>query len=466
MKPRSTLFYSWQSDHSKTRSYIEGALKRALSNLASDLNVEDAPRLDKDTQGEVGAVSITATIKRKIAQSKIFLADVSLVDKGAKTSKKLANQNVMFELGYAYGKKGENAIMLVANADLSDAKELPFDIAQNRVIFFSPTKDPKALNLIPNFEGAIRAHLGLIQEAEATTEQENSKEQLINAIENEKPTQTKSEVFFEGVFQRYLKLAPQISKGGEKYTLVGKRAFDAYQMTLPLTIELYEVLNIAAEYNDIKPVLVAYKMLGQLAARYDQRNDDEYAALIIQELASIIIGLLAKFERWDEIGQLIDTTFTKPSGAYKKYKIEDTYVYLEGIKQFYNQKTGQNYRIPTTPMIQERFIDNDKILQAYVGGSLILMLALRFYYSYVTGLLLSQAENYTPEFISRLGSESFATQFCNALGLHNIEELRERLEQKRQQPLSDVGGYWNRDLTHLFKAEDLMPIDEKVGAKA
>ena len=465
MANHSTLFYSWQSDHSKTRNYIEGALKKALSNISTDINVEDAPRLDKDTQGEVGAVSITATIKRKIVQSKIFLADISLIDKGV-TGKKLSNQNVMFELGYAYGKKGESAIMLVANADLGDAKELPFDIAQNRVIFCSPSKDPKAQKLIPNLEGAIRAHLGLIQELESVSERQNSKEQLINAIEHEKPTQTKSEAFFEEIYEQYLKLAPEISIGGEKYTLVGERTFDAYQKTLPLTLEFYEVVNIAAEYGDTRALLVAYKMLGQITTRYEKRDDDEYAALIIQELASIIIGCLAKYERWSDIGQLISTAFNKSSGNYKKYKIENTYHYPEGLRQFYNQKTGNNYAIPTTPIIQERFIDNDKVLQAYVSGSLLLMLALHFYYPYISGLLLSEGENYTPEFISKLSSKAFAIKFCSALGLASIDELRERLEDKRQQPLSDIGAYWNRDITHLFKAEDLMPVAEKVGAKS
>lgn len=464
MATRSTLFYSWQSDHSKTRSYIENALKKALNNLSSDINLEDAPRLDKDTQGEVGAVSITATIKRKIVQSIIFLADVSLVDKGT-TGKKLANQNVMFELGYAYGKKGENAIMLVANADLGDAKELPFDIAQNRVIFCSPTNDPKAQKLIPKLEGAIRAHLGLIQEAESISEQQNSKEQLINAIENNKPSQTKSETFFEGVYEKYLKLAPEVSRGGEKYTDVGERAFEAYQSTLPLTVEFYDVINIAAEYGDIKPILIAYKMIGRIAARYDQRSDDEFSALIIQELASIILGALAKYERWEDIRRLIDTTFTKPKSGIRKYKIENTYQYPEGIKQFYNQKTGMNYAIPTTPIIQERFVDNEKILQVYVTGSLILMLALDFYYSYVSGLLLSEDNNYVPEFIANLGSRSFAEQFSVALGVNTIDELREKLEKKRQQPLAEFGSYWNRDITHIFNAEDLIPITEKVGAK-
>lgn len=464
MVGRPTLFYSWQSDDPKTRNYIERALKKALENVASNMNVEDAPRLDKDTQGEVGAVSITATIKQKISSSTIFLADVSLVNK-SEASEKLANQNVMFELGYAFGKKSENAVMLVANSDLGDAKELPFDIAQNRVIFCSPKADTKAQKLIPNLEGAIRAHLGLIQEAKVAIEQEDAKEQLLKAIENDKPTQTKAETFFEGLFAKYLEFGPEPSKGGELYVKLGERTFDAYQKTLPLTVEFFDVINTAAEYADIKTVQVAYKMLGGIAARYDQHSSDEYAALVIQELASIIIGCLAKYEHWAEIGQLIDLTFTKPSSGIRKYQIENTYHYPEGIKQFYNQKTSKNYAIPTTPMLQERFVDSDKILQAYVSGSLLLLLALDFYYSYASGLLLGEDETYTPDYISRLSSKKFASDFSNALGVDSLNALHERLEKKRQQPLADGLAYWNRDITHLFNEEDLMPIAEKVGKK-
>jgi hypothetical protein len=464
MAGRPTLFYSWQSDGPKTRTYIESALKKALENVASNMNVEDAPRLDKDTQGEVGAVSITATIKQKISRSKIFLADVSLVNKSQK-GEKLTNQNVMFELGYAFGKKGEKAVMLIANKDLGDANELPFDIAQNRVIFCSPKNDPKAEKLIPNLEGAIKAHLGLIQESEVVVEQEDAKEQLLNAIENNKPTQTKAETFFEGLFARYLELGPEPSKGGEKYTEVGERAFNAYEKTLPLTIELFDVINTSAEYGDMRPARTAYQMLGGIAARYDQRSDDEYAALLIQEIASIIIGCLAKYERWEEIGQLIDTTFIKPPGGMRKYKIENTYNYPEGIKQFYNQKTGANYAIPTTPLLQERFVDNDRILQSYISGSLILMLALRFYYPYISGKLLEEEEVYVPAFIPQLRHKSFAEKFSAALGLKSLDELKQRLEEKRQQPLSDGMAYWNRDITHIFNSEGLMPIDGKVGEK-
>lgn len=464
MNMRPTLFYSWQSDDLKTKAYIERALKKALENVANYMNLEDAPRLDKDTQDEVGAVSITSIIKQKINRSKIFLADISLVNKN-QIGEKLANQNVMFELGYAFGKKSERAVILVANSDLGSANELPFDIAQNRVMFFSPKKDLKSIKFISNLEGAIKAHLGLIQEEETTIEQEDSKEKLITAIEDGKPTQTKSEKFFENIFARYLELAPEPSEGDKNVIDYGEKIFNAYQKTLPVTIELFEVINFAAEYSDIKSINIAYRMLGRIATRYEKHNSDEYAALLIQEIASIIIGCLAKYEHWNDIGALIDTEFAKPSGGIRKYKIEDTYQYPNRIKQFYNNKTGMNYAIPTTPMIQERFVDNDKILQAYITGSLILMFALRFYYSYLSGKLLSEDEYYVPQFISSLKFKSYAEKFKFALGLNSLDELRHRLEEKRQQPLSDGLAYWNRDLTHIFKSENLLPINEKVGEK-
>jgi hypothetical protein len=51
---RPTSFYSWQSDHKDTRNYIENAIKKALEKVAATIDFENAPRLDKDTQDEVG----------------------------------------------------------------------------------------------------------------------------------------------------------------------------------------------------------------------------------------------------------------------------------------------------------------------------------------------------------------------------------------------------------------------------
>jgi hypothetical protein len=467
---RPTLFYSWQSDHSKTRGYIEDALKKALENVANTLDIENAPRLDKDTQGEVGAVSITSVIKKKISDSKIFVADVSLIDLGKK-GKKLANQNVMFELGYAFGKKTENAVMLIANKDLGDASELPFDIAQNRIIFCSPKNDPKAHKLVPVLEYAIRAHLGFIEEADRTDERADAKEMLLYAIVNNKPTATKSEKLFDELYKRYLEVAPDRYRGGDVETY-GEQVADAYQKSLTITSELYEVIQTAAEYGDATVVTTAYRMLGVLSAMYDNQPgenskyeiSDDYYSLVIQEVASIIIGLLARYGRWKIIGELIPREFLKPKNGNKKYSIGTTYHYPQSVKTYFNKKTGQNYAIPTTPLIQERFVDSDKMLHAYADGALVLMFALDFYYPFVAGLFLSSDQSYIPEFITELKKRGFADSFRLALPVSNLDELRTRLDEKRQQKLTDGLAYWNNDLTHIFNAEGLMPISE-VGSK-
>jgi hypothetical protein len=245
-----TLFYSWQSDHVKTRNFIEKALKSALENIASTMRVEDAPRLDKDTQGEIGAVSIAATIKNKITKSKIFVADISLIDQGQK-GRKLTNQNVMFELGYAFGKKTEKSVVLVANLDLGNAAEMPFDIAQNRIIFFSPKKDQKAEKFVSTLEYAIRAHLGFIDEEERADDLLDSKEQLIKAVEDGKPTTSKAETFFESIYERYLDAAPDRYKHGDVAIDYGEKVANAYQQSLPITLELNNAMNVVAEHDNV-----------------------------------------------------------------------------------------------------------------------------------------------------------------------------------------------------------------------
>ena len=139
------IFYSWQSDNSKTRRHIEKALLDVIKEISDTPELEKSPRveLDKDTKGAVGAVNIGATIKEKINNCGIFLADVSIIDRG-ESGKGIVNQNVMFELGYAIGKHTEEKVIQVANTDLGQIEELPFDIAHQRTIGFSIAEDNKA----------------------------------------------------------------------------------------------------------------------------------------------------------------------------------------------------------------------------------------------------------------------------------------------------------------------------------
>src|SRR5665811_308502 len=90
----NTIFYSWQSNHKDTKNFINKALSNAINDLSGSNVLEKAPRLDKDTQGTVGSPSIVSTIKDKIDNCGIFVADVSIVDE-SQSEKRLVNQNAV-----------------------------------------------------------------------------------------------------------------------------------------------------------------------------------------------------------------------------------------------------------------------------------------------------------------------------------------------------------------------------------
>lgn len=162
----TSIFYSWQSDHKTTKNFIDKALKSAIKELAGNNILNRSPRLDKDTQGAVGSPNIVSTIKEKIDECGVFLADISIVDE-AKSGRKLVNQNVMFELGYAIARHSESNTMMLFNSDLGDPKDLPFDISHHRVLQFSvKNDDQQGTKLKAKLIGALTAHLTSLDEQE------------------------------------------------------------------------------------------------------------------------------------------------------------------------------------------------------------------------------------------------------------------------------------------------------------
>ncbi len=159
-----SIFYSWQSNNQKTKGFISKALSNSITELAGKNILEKSPRLDRDTQGSVGSPNIATTIKDKIDNCGIFVADVSMVDLST-SGAKLVNQNVMFELGYAIAKHSEHNVVMLFNADLGDPKDLPFDISHHRVLQFSIEKDDKnGSKLKEKLVGALTAHLNSLDE--------------------------------------------------------------------------------------------------------------------------------------------------------------------------------------------------------------------------------------------------------------------------------------------------------------
>ncbi len=128
-----SVFYSWQSDLPNTlnRGLIRKAFDDAIRAINADLSVEEAIRIDQDTQGVSGSPPITETILRKIEQCSVFIPDVSFVC-GTEETRKSPNPNVMIEYGYALKVCGDERIISVFNTAFGDWEKLPFDMRHKR----------------------------------------------------------------------------------------------------------------------------------------------------------------------------------------------------------------------------------------------------------------------------------------------------------------------------------------------
>lgn len=172
------IFWSWQDDSpGKTnRHFIKAALELAVSALAGEYELEDADRpiLDHDTKGVPGAAEIVPVLMDKIANSAVFVADVSPVAETAE-GKALPNANVMIELGWSLNKPGwARQIYVLNTASGYKPGDLPFDIRGRRVLTYAlaESSDDKAKEsvkkaLIGDLIAAIRTNLEQHLEEEA-----------------------------------------------------------------------------------------------------------------------------------------------------------------------------------------------------------------------------------------------------------------------------------------------------------
>jgi hypothetical protein len=140
------VFWSWQSDTPGNigRHFVREALSEAVERLKQPSEIEEpserdareALHLDHDRKGVSSSPDLAPTIFRKIEQATVFVADVTLVGdvtagtaaRQKRTTKRLINANVGIEYGYALGKLGDGAILMVQNRHFGERDDLPFDL--------------------------------------------------------------------------------------------------------------------------------------------------------------------------------------------------------------------------------------------------------------------------------------------------------------------------------------------------
>lgn len=145
------IFYSWQSDlddrfNMDQIRFIENAINKI--NKAGGIGNKTF-LIDKATRETSGAINIIESIDSKIKQCDIFIADISIINKGSKF-RKTSNPNVMFELGLAVESVGWSSIIFVMNEYFGSYNDLPFDIKTRRAITFNLPRGQKSDSAVLN----------------------------------------------------------------------------------------------------------------------------------------------------------------------------------------------------------------------------------------------------------------------------------------------------------------------------
>lgn len=460
------IFYSWQSNHPKTRHHIEKALREAIQEISDTPELENSPRaveLDKDTKGVVGAVNIGVTIKEKINNCGIFLADVSIIDRG-ESGKGIVNQNVMFELGYAIGKHTEEKVIQVANTDLGKIQELPFDIAHQRTIGFSIKEDNKAVLLKRSLKEAIVAHLNSLANEEKNSKTQSYKDILIDAIDNEKPAGKASRDYFSNAYEQYLDLSPGVFEEDTAEEEYAANVYNAYCATKDIAIELHEVLEKAAEYERTDILEQAYKSIQIIIDHYAEISENtsilheisiEYYSLIINEIVSLIVGSIVDSKSWIILPTIAKIKLINQGNIFRIANNIDlgniTIInYPEHVLNYYKKLKGKNYTLPTTQLLQERFADNPILLHTYLDSNIMQYLMFgNFPWSFGT-LLGPSWERYIPEFIEKLKDNDFISMVCKVID-SDYSETKDRIWHNISRNYDDLFmSYSNQNLRHVF----------------
>jgi len=173
------IFYSWQKDTDPkyNRNFLEDCLKKAIKLLNRDIEEGENFEFDSDTRNEPGTPEISSTILKKIDNSEIVVADITLIGEIA-GKKKTPNPNVLIELGYAIARLGLKQIICMSNTHYGNPEELPFDLKTKRI--FNYTYNDKSIKNDVNNQvvTGLKKALELIKEQPKEDKQDNNTEKL------------------------------------------------------------------------------------------------------------------------------------------------------------------------------------------------------------------------------------------------------------------------------------------------
>lgn len=137
-RSKITIFYSWQSDLSKetNQNGIRLSIKSAIPLIEAMIDDLDIT-LDEATSNTPGSPYIPGKIVEKISKSDVFICDLTPIGESFDKKKKIANPNVLIELGYAVAELGWDRVIILLNTNYGQLpNDLPFDVDKHRATKF------------------------------------------------------------------------------------------------------------------------------------------------------------------------------------------------------------------------------------------------------------------------------------------------------------------------------------------
>ncbi len=155
-----SVFFSWQVDTGQDQvRLLRKCLKRACKALEKKPELgHPAIHVDEATRDLPGSPSIPDSIREKILNAEVFVADLTLINSALEQDqgRLTPNPNVMFELGFAVAELGWDRVIMPFNQSLPmKAEDLPFDVRVNRASPFIGDDEEKLTGLLTTAVGLV-----------------------------------------------------------------------------------------------------------------------------------------------------------------------------------------------------------------------------------------------------------------------------------------------------------------------
>ncbi|MFB1100376.1 hypothetical protein [Terribacillus sp. JSM ZJ617] len=351
------IFYSWQSDlpNASNRGFIESCIKSAIKELsiAEDFHLE--LNLDRDTKDELGTPDIVSTIFDKIENSKIFIADISIINSNS-DGRKTPNPNVLLELGYAAKVLGWEKVICLFNTDYGDFKDLPFDLKFRRPLTYGIEGQDKS---------KVKARIKKV--IKETISSLHNKGMLYDDLNDYLKMQVDTQIL------TVIKNLDYIIYGYD-----GESSFDKYSRLLSM------------EYSDIKDVLGKRRFLGFQVFKNFEKIEKELTTILMnitasayfkKEIGVSIVNLIRWINRFDKFNSLRQSPdlFVTSGEKTDKYRVlfgpdinpqnEEIYLLIKVIDDSHGQVTdsGQFQEKQKVDQMLDYVSMNKNYIEIYAG---------------------------------------------------------------------------------------------------